>query len=468
MTSLKLAPFLALCGILGVQSGLASDWKDLSGKDSPPRLVVLSNAKTHPAALPFIPERMKEAGLWQTFSDPKVIAKLAQTMSPATATGWDDTGLWMHLLLDDGEWLALSVCEKPGAAQGGVKAGDTLLALHPSLWKNLQSSRPAASATADKGDAAKAKTGAFEANLGELDGPAMTPDDRKANPFLKYDGDIKDESAEVLVPDTYDGTKPFGLMVYITPAMDGNNAPPGGWRGELASREIIWIGAKKGGNNHPGDRRVWLAQHARAWALHHYKIDPARMIIAGFSNGGDSASGTAVATPFGFNNAILFAPPCAPPLGPVGIPQEKDAKGPAPVIQPLSGAGIRQIKTHWRIAYVVGTKDSFVPEVRKSAKAVEGLDCGSKLFEIDGLGHGVPQNITDILDFILEPRAAGGGNKKEKTGFDPGPVVSNILAAHKTNPARAREMMLQLWQNHPESRGDDQVTETLELMEKLP
>jgi dienelactone hydrolase len=257
-------------------------------------------------------------------------------------------------------------------------------------------------------------------------------------------------------------------MVYISPGMNGGNGMPGGWRKDFQSRNLIWIGAKNGGNNHPGVRRVWLAQQARAWALHHYKIDTSRMIISGFSNGGDAASATAVATPFGFNNAILFAPPCNPPLGTVTVPQEKDAQGtPVNFIKPLSSGGISNIKKNWRIAYVCGSKDNFLAEVKRSAEAVKGLDSGSKLFEIDGLGHGVPGDISNIFDFIFSPREAAN-DKGASRAFNVDPVLSSIRSQMKTQPAKARESMLQLWNNHPEVRATEEVAALIAEMEALP
>ena len=148
-----------------------------------------------------------------------------------------------------------------------------------------------------------------------------------------------DSSARVVQVLSADGTKPYGLMVFIEPESNGTGNIRGNWKDDLGARKLIWVAAMKSGNDQQGERRVWLAQQARAWALHHYNIDTGRMIISGFSNGGDAASATAVATPFGFNNALLIAPPCEPPVGTVHVPREHGG-GTTATVQPLSSSGI--------------------------------------------------------------------------------------------------------------------------------
>jgi hypothetical protein len=214
---------------------------------------------------------------------------------------------------------------------------------------------------------------------------------------------------------------------------------------------------------------VWLAQQARAWALNHYKIDTERMIISGVSNGADAASGTVVATPFGFNSAILFAPPCGPPLGAVVVPQEADAKGqPVVFIKPLSSSGMSHIKKNWRIAFVCGSNDQFLANVKRSAEATKGIDGGSKLFEVPGLGHSLPTDIADVFDYVFASRKAADGKSGGAAPFNAAPVLDTISAAKSTNPAKAKEMMIQLWNNHPEVRESPEFKELLAEMEKFP
>lgn len=448
--------------MLGIDSAIAGGWVDLTGKTAVPRLIAFNSSKTPPKALPFVAERRLEAGFWTSFADAGVIEKTGQTTVKSSASGWQDTGLWLHALIGR-DWVSLPIYESPNADAGAVMKGNEYFALHATFWKSLQATRPPSKSADPAAVGAKPRTGSFTVNLGKLDGQPVTPDDRKKNPFYKFKGDPAQEAAEVLVPTDYDGTKPFGLMVYISPAHDGNNGISAKWSSELAARHIIRIGPKKAGNNQSGERRVWLAQLARAWALHHYRIDPDRMVIAGLSNGADAASATAVSTPFGFNSALLFAPPCEPPIGPVHVPRETDHS--SVKIQPLSDSGLSYIKRTWRIVHVVGAKDEFLNLVRRSANAVDHFKMGTKLFEIPGLGHALPASIAEPLDFLDSPRSSASDGDD---GFSPTSYLVEIRRAMAENPSRGRAAMIQLWNNHPEARNHPDVLALLATMEALP
>lgn len=467
MSSMKASVISAclLCFFLSNFSG-AQGWPEITGKVSEPNLVAFSNSESPPETLPFLTERKEQAGFWISYDDANVVGKIGQTTVKLEAEMlWQDTGLWMHVRTD-ADWTSLPISETAGAATGAVKKDEDYLAFHATFWKSLQASRPAARGADVPAEESKVKTGSFTINLGDYQGTAMTPDDRDANPFYEYDGDPSKEEANVVVPPDYDGSKPFGLMVFVTHDKKGGNRLPS-WGSDLADRQIIWIGALKTGNPERGERRVWLAQQARAWALHHYKIDPNRMIIAGISNGADAASATAVATPFGFNSVMLFAPPCEPPVGTVTVPMENEAGKLSGVvhIKPLSGSGLSHIKRNWRIAHIVGENDQFLSNVRSSAKKVENFDMGAKLYEIAGLGHRMPESIKEELAFIDAPRDAG---PSAADGFSPDSYLRDIRQAYSSGPQKGRAAMSQLWQNHPAARTHPDVLELLEKMEELP
>lgn len=444
----------------------AQGWPEITGQAVEPNLVAFSNCESPPGALPFITERKEQAGFWTSFGDANVIGKIGQTtVKPEADLPWQDTGLWMHVRTDS-DWVSLPVSESAGAAAGAVKKDDGYLAFHATFWKSLQASRPAARESDATAEKSEVKTGSFTINLGDYQGTAMTPDDRKVNPFYEYNGDPSKEEANIVVPSDYDGSKPFGLMVFVTPDARGGSKIPK-WGSDLADEQIIWIGALKTGNNERGERRVWLAQQARAWALHHYKIDPNRMIIAGLSNGADAASATAVATPFGFNSAMLFCPPSGPPVGTVIVPiEDQNGKLSGVVyIKPLSATGLSHIKRTWRIAHIVGANDQFLSNVRASAKQVENFDMGAKLYEIPDLGHSMPGSIKEHLAFIDAPRDAEPGATE---GFSPDSYLRDIRQALSSSPQKGREAMSQLWQNHPAARSHPDVLALLEEMEKVP
>ncbi|MCB1133509.1 MAG: hypothetical protein KDN05_20495, partial [Verrucomicrobiae bacterium] len=305
-------------------------WTDILHEEAAPKLVAITSRANPPGALPFISSRMAEAGIWTSFLDPATVAKIGDTTSAVSAEPWSDTGFFLHIRKADGTWATCPLGEDAKAGVGKIKTSDGCFSLHPALWRNIQKTRPEkpAHAGSDAGSAVPelAGAGSFLVNLAERKGPACTPDDPKQNRFIDFDGDITKEQARVVVPPGYDGSKPFGLMVFISPThgADGGNRLFAKYKPELAARDYIWISPITAGNNKAGDNRVWVAQHCRAWALHHYVIDPKRMIISGSSNGGDAASATMVSTPMGFCSVQLIAPPSQPPVGPVPVPRESD------------------------------------------------------------------------------------------------------------------------------------------------
>lgn len=443
---------------------LGASWTELTGEKSAPSVIAISRQKTGPESLPFIPERMVKAGLWVSFTDKGNIGKIAETTKESQDDDWEETEWFVHFRGSDGKWISRPLCESAARKAAAVSIGAKHYALHKGFWSNIQKSRPK---SADEPVVGKhvGKTGSFTANLSQLDGDACTPDDRKKNPFINFKGDLSKETASVVVPAGYDGSKPFGLMVFLSPSHIPGNALPGQWAKELAARNYIWIGSHNTGNNHPGDRRVWMAQQCRAWALHHYKIDPAKIVISGSSNGADAASATLVSTPFGFSSALLHAPLCHAPLGPVGVPRE--APRGQILIPPLSAAGISHIKKSVRVAYTCGTKDQLSYQNCKGASEflASKLVQGCKLFELVGVGHSGLASIAESLDYLDGPR---GQNESLGGRSAQSPAVLRNIEASLSNPGLAKKKLADVWKIRPDLRSSEQMSKLLEKLERLP
>ncbi|HEX4300551.1 MAG TPA: PHB depolymerase family esterase [Gammaproteobacteria bacterium] len=106
--------------------------------------------------------------------------------------------------------------------------------------------------------------------------------------------DPTQETWQVYVPSDYDGSQAYGVLVWVSWGPDGRME--GNWRREFREHKLIYIGADKSGNydSVPG-RRVPLALTGLINIEAQYKIDPARIYIAGFSGGGVTASRIAAA-----------------------------------------------------------------------------------------------------------------------------------------------------------------------------
>lgn len=102
------------------------------------------------------------------------------------------------------------------------------------------------------------------------------------------------ESWQVYVPPDYDGSQAYGVLVWVSWGPDGRME--GNWRREFNEHKLIYIGADKSGNTESvPERRVPLALTGLVNIEAQYKIDPARVYIAGFSGGGVTASRIAAA-----------------------------------------------------------------------------------------------------------------------------------------------------------------------------
>jgi len=102
------------------------------------------------------------------------------------------------------------------------------------------------------------------------------------------------ESWHVYVPPDYDGSEAYGVLVWVSPYDDGSLEE--NWQHALRLHKLIYVGADRSGNNQSlVTRRVPLALTGLANIEAQYKVDPARIYIAGFSGGGVTASRMAAA-----------------------------------------------------------------------------------------------------------------------------------------------------------------------------
>ncbi|CAM3038381.1 hypothetical protein SPAN111604_00945 [Sphingomonas antarctica] len=98
----------------------------------------------------------------------------------------------------------------------------------------------------------------------------------------------------------------YGLLVYISP-FDTPDLPPG-WGATLDEFGMIGVSAANSGNRRGAFvRRAPLALMAARGVMQQYRIDPARVVIAGFSGGSRVALKLALAYPELFKGALLDA-----------------------------------------------------------------------------------------------------------------------------------------------------------------
>ena len=175
---------------------------------------------------------------------------------------------------------------------------------------------------------------------------------------------LEKESFDFYMPVGDPPVKGYGLLVFIAPFDEA--VIPAEWRKVLDRAGIIFVAARRSGNNHHMiGRRIPLALHAYENVSRQYRLDPARVYISGFSGGSRTAMRVALAYPDIFHGAILNAG--SDPFGKAGI-----AMPPKELFLLFQG--------RTRMVQVTGTYDEIVAmgdsRMRKSARdyCIQHLD----------------------------------------------------------------------------------------------
>jgi autotransporter-associated beta strand protein len=122
--------------------------------------------------------------------------------------------------------------------------------------------------------------------LGALQNPGVVNND--GNFWINYDVDLNSWRYDVYVPPGYDGTKPYGVMVYVSSVSTGAVLSTA-----ATDKNLIWIAPRNVQNNaDPGDR-FGAALLALYRAKELFNIDPRRVYTSGLSGGARVASALA-------------------------------------------------------------------------------------------------------------------------------------------------------------------------------
>ena len=111
-------------------------------------------------------------------------------------------------------------------------------------------------------------------------------------------------SWQLYIPDSYDASRPAGVVVYVSPTPKGG--PPRKWNKPLQDENLLWIGANNAGNRVGVGRRMFLAMLAPRVLARDYVLNAERIYVAGFSGGGKTASRVSSAKPEMFRGGIYI------------------------------------------------------------------------------------------------------------------------------------------------------------------
>ena len=139
----------------------------------------------------------------------------------------------------------------------------------------------------------EAQRGAFFANftsrseLSKL--PAMFKRYGRSAGRKVEDYELEKETFKVIVPESYEPTEAFGVLVFISPA-DEDRAMGDAYATILAKHKLIFVGALNSGNKREAWHRFALALDGLHNIGQQYNVDPQRTYVCGMSGGGRVAS----------------------------------------------------------------------------------------------------------------------------------------------------------------------------------
>ena len=194
----------------------------------------------------------------------------------------------------------------------------------------------------------------------------------------------------VYVPASYDGTKPFGVYLHVSPGDNGQNQ--NGYAPVMDRLNLIYISPKGTSNDQPMLRRVKLAVDALSSVQAHYRTDPKRIAVGGFSGGGHMGMLIHAMFPDTFMGSVSHAAQSY-----LALP---GSSGHFPGLETRDlKSGV--LKDHkWCV--ISGDKDQNYAEIQKTSQLWEANRMNYKFFDVQGMSHSeaAPEQLEAALKWI--------------------------------------------------------------------
>ena len=240
------------------------------------------------------------------------------------------------------------------------------------------------------------------------------------------DYDLSDHAFQLIVPKDYDGSKAYGLLVFIHPNSNVNTSRFYGLgiRDVLAKHDLIWVSYNKAGNEVMPNIRLGLALDAVHNMSQRYNIDEKRVYVSGLSGGGRMTCLAGIYYPQVFKGALpivgtLYFRDVKLPQDPElralikPDPPEGVAVWPRGLLKP-SNRTLAKMKRQQRWVLIAGETDYNMPQMR--AHFEQGFERDgfekARYLEIEGMGHEYPDakwydHALTLLEQDAEPDEAG-------------------------------------------------------------
>jgi|GEM_PF-865266 len=218
--------------------------------------------------------------------------------------------------------------------------------------------------------------------------------------------DPADHEFQLVVPEDYDGSEDYGLLVYIHPenrVMINSHVFYGTKIKDLvAKRKLIWVSFKDAGNGVMPNIRLGLALDAVHNVKQRYRIDSDRTYVSGLSGGGRMSCMAGMYYPQVFKGIApicgsLFYNDVKLPNDPALLkliqpkPPEGQAVWPRGLIEPKASQ-LREMKKSQRWALITGSRDYNMPQTQahhQQGFVAEGFEHAIYL-EVPDMAHTYP------------------------------------------------------------------------------
>lgn len=207
----------------------------------------------------------------------------------------------------------------------------------------------------------------------------------------QFDYDGTSAQTIVYVPASYDGLKPFGAYVHISPGDGGDNGAA--FQPIMDRLNLIYISPKGTSNGQPMLRRIHMAVDALESVRKEWKLDPKRCVVGGLSGGGHMAMLTQAMFPELFTGAVSHAAQSYLPTFPPAYYNGGHFPG-------LTGTDFTAGALKGRKWVVIsGDKDKNYQEILTTSKQWEAHKLAYRFINVPGMAHtnAPPEQLEEAL-----------------------------------------------------------------------
>jgi predicted esterase len=228
--------------------------------------------------------------------------------------------------------------------------------------------------------------------------PGTLPNTQEKGASLTGDFDLSKETFYISVPSGNSASQPHGILVFMSPADECADVPPG-WAGVLKEKKLIFIAPQKAGNKQDTSRRAGLAVLAATKLLEMAEIDTNRVYVAGFSGGARIASYSSFLRPSLFSGVFSV---CGVDF-PRKVPRVKATKDDEYGYFSLGEEEVAEARKRVKFVLVTGSKDfryGNIMDIYAGGFQKDGYTV--KLIDVPGMDHAIcsPKALRDGISFL--------------------------------------------------------------------